>query len=469
MRKILLILFLFNLFHVVFAQENTDISLLKAQVNGARTSIERFRTISKICTYYRDKGVFDSSYYYLQQLLDVAQKEKSDSLLIVVYNSIGNNFTATTNYPQALQYYFKALNFSESNANAAGTGMSISNIGWTYILLGNYSAAATFCKKAVQVLTDSKQGERYLVAAYDNLAIAYLELKKPDSALTYTQLSNALNLKVNNTYEQSYIYYQFARIYQMLGEIELAESYFEKSISYSTTHINPEALSTAAAHFCRMLLSQNRISEAKHYGVVGINAAITSGKKRQAIDNAEVLHKLYDMQKETDSGYFYLKLATAYRDSIFTEQKNFQLQDVIFSQQLHQKEVALEKEKEEAQRKNNLQYAAIALGVVTFVILFFMLSHSIIANQRLIKFLGILALLIVFEFLNLLLHPLLDKITNHQPVLMLLAMVCIAALLIPLHHKLEHWITHKMVEKNKKIRLAAAKKTIATLEGEQTN
>jgi hypothetical protein len=74
----------------------------------------------------------------------------------------------------------------------------------------------------------------------------------------------------------------------------------------------------------------------------------------------------------------------------------------------------------------------------------------------------------VFEFLNLLLHPFLDKVTNHQPVLMLAAMVCIAALLIPLHHKLEHWITHKMVEKNKRIRLAAAKKTIATFEGEQT-
>ncbi len=51
-------------------------------------------------------------------------------------------------------------------------------------------------------------------------------------------------------------------------------------------------------------------------------------------------------------------------------------------------------------------------------------------------------------------------------VLMLAAMVGVAALLIPLHHKLEHWITHKMVEKNKKIRLAAARKTIADLEGE---
>jgi hypothetical protein len=50
---------------------------------------------------------------------------------------------------------------------------------------------------------------------------------------------------------------------------------------------------------------------------------------------------------------------------------------------------------------------------------------------------------------------------------MLGIMVCIAALLIPLHHKLEHWITHKMVEKNKKIRLEAARKTIAKLEGQQ--
>jgi hypothetical protein len=36
---------------------------------------------------------------------------------------------------------------------------------------------------------------------------------------------------------------------------------------------------------------------------------------------------------------------------------------------------------------------------------------------------------------------------------------------VPLHHKLEKWITRKMVEKNKKIRLAAAKKTIQQLEG----
>jgi hypothetical protein len=48
---------------------------------------------------------------------------------------------------------------------------------------------------------------------------------------------------------------------------------------------------------------------------------------------------------------------------------------------------------------------------------------------------------------------------------MLLIMVAVAAVLVPLHHRLEHWITHKLVEKNVRIRLAAAKRTIQQLEG----
>ncbi|MEO6820819.1 MAG: hypothetical protein ABI204_13890 [Ginsengibacter sp.] len=46
----------------------------------------------------------------------------------------------------------------------------------------------------------------------------------------------------------------------------------------------------------------------------------------------------------------------------------------------------------------------------------------------------------------------------------MLALVAIASLLIPFHHKMEHWKKEKMVEKNKAIRLTAAKKTIEKLD-----
>jgi hypothetical protein len=104
------------------------------------------------------------------------------------------------------------------------------------------------------------------------------------------------------------------------------------------------------------------------------------------------------------------------------------------------------------------------LGILTLLMLYLLLSRSFITNTKMIEFFGVIALLIVFEFLNLLLHPFLERVTHHSPVLMLLALVCIAALLVPLHHKVEHWATKKLVEKNKQIRLAAAKKTIQQLE-----
>ena len=92
------------------------------------------------------------------------------------------------------------------------------------------------------------------------------------------------------------------------------------------------------------------------------------------------------------------------------------------------------------------------------------ISRSIITHAKLIEFLGVLALLLVFEFVNLLLHPFLEKKTDHSPSLMLLALVCIAAVLIPLHHRIEKWATSRLIENNKANRLAKARKTIETLE-----
>ncbi len=71
----------------------------------------------------------------------------------------------------------------------------------------------------------------------------------------------------------------------------------------------------------------------------------------------------------------------------------------------------------------------------------------------------------IFEFINLLVHPFLERVTHHSPILMLLALVAIASLLIPLHHHVEKWIKEKMTEKNKKVRLDNAKRTIEELEG----
>lgn len=127
-------------------------------------------------------------------------------------------------------------------------------------------------------------------------------------------------------------------------------------------------------------------------------------------------------------------------------------------------EAAVEKIKIAQHGKQNIQYTLIALGIITLVWLYLLQSHRFITGVKAIEFLGIIALLIVFELLNLILHPFLERITHHSPLLMVLGLLLIAVLLVPLHQKIEKWAITRLNAKNKRIRLAAAKRTIEQLE-----
>jgi hypothetical protein len=140
------------------------------------------------------------------------------------------------------------------------------------------------------------------------------------------------------------------------------------------------------------------------------------------------------------------------------------MQALAFNEQIRNIEEEAKAKQAAEVREQNIQYALIALGIIIFISIFLLLSRSIIVNEKWIEFLGILGLLIVFEFINLFIHPYISEATHDSPIFMLIILVIVAALLIPLHHRLEKWIKEKMVEKNKKIRLEAAKKTIEKLE-----
>ena len=177
---------------------------------------------------------------------------------------------------------------------------------------------------------------------------------------------------------------------------------------------------------------------------------------------AGFLRRIAEYTHQIDSAYYYSLLESSLKDSVFNQNNFNKIQSLAFSEELRLLEEESKRAAEEETRRHNIQYALLAMGIITFIILFLVLSHSFTINEKLIRFLIVIALLIVFEFLNLLLHPFLERITHHNPVLMLLSLVCIAALLVPLHHRLEKWAVRKLVEKNKRIKLEAQRKMITT-------
>jgi hypothetical protein len=170
----------------------------------------------------------------------------------------------------------------------------------------------------------------------------------------------------------------------------------------------------------------------------------------------------------TDSAFVYQQATLNAKESQFNSEKNRELQNLAFEEMMRQQKLEEARLETALQRRNNLQYGAIGIFLVIFATVFLLLSRSFVVNERWVRFLGVLGLLLVFEFINLLLHPRIADITHHSPVATLLLMVIIAAVLIPLHHRLEHNVINRMVEKNKRIRLETAKKIVEQLGGEQS-
>ena len=403
-------------------------------------------------------------------MLKIASDTNQDSLFAKTYLQIGSYFRTIGDYKQALEYQFKSLSFAERAKSNYNIWLATKEVGVTFKELKNYNEALRYLKKAEkflkEVILESTDASN---RTYTHLSEVFLGLGQPDSALRCIQLANESTVKEKDAYGYARVLYIFASVYKAKSDTDLAESYYKKCIAFSDAENIYAPYVTATTDYGQYLYYTKQYNLSKAYTLNGFNKAKDAKNKVGMIDAAALLRKVYYALGQKDSSYFYADVKDAYSDSVFNEQQRNQIQNLSFSQQIKEKEEQAKLSEEADQRKQNIQYALIALGIIVLLTLYLLLSRSFITNTKMIEFFGVVALLIVFEFLNLLLHPFLEKITHHSPVLMLLVLVCIAALLVPLHHKVEHWATAKLVEKNKKIRLASAKKTIEELENNQTN
>jgi len=226
-----------------------------------------------------------------------------------------------------------------------------------------------------------------------------------------------------------------------------------------------------AAPLVQALVGRGRM----HLVMQNVAVAITDGQRGLAvargvgltgtINVADLLRAAYKEQGRLDSAFYYSELKALFNDSLRSTANLNKLQDMAFEQELKERDEAKEKAEADAARSRNIQFGIIALIVITLGIFLLIFSRTAVVGAKAIKNLSLIALLLFFEFINLLLHPFLNRITNHSPILMLLAMAAIAGLLIPLHHRMEKLITNMLVSKNNRVRLEAARRTIEELEG----
>ncbi|MCY7292540.1 MAG: tetratricopeptide repeat protein, partial [Ferruginibacter sp.] len=403
----------------------------------------------------------DLSYEYLESKPDTAMalalealsrasrtgflKGKAASL-----TRIGNVYSVFGNYAKAMEIHLQALQIYEKINYPEGKGASFNSIGVIHRSQEDYRVALNYFLKAKAIA--EQVNDKYLLSrSLYNIGQCYFGLKKYDSASLYS----IQTYNVANSINYSRV---IGTVLKGMGIIDLennqniiALEHFRLSLPHLKKGESYNVLSSSYLGISKAFEKLQQKDSVLYYAKQALNIAQERGFVEE-LRNAARFLSFYYRKFNADSAFLYQDITKAANDSMFSQQKQRQFQSLAFDEKLRQNEIAAAEIKATEVRKHNLQYAAIAIGLITFIILFFALSRSIVVKTKFIEFFGVLGLLAVFEFINLFIHPYLSHATNDSPVFMLLILIGIGALLVPLHHRLEKWITKIMVEKNKKIR-----------------
>ena len=425
-----------------------------------RPLIERYFITSNHHWACFNRGLIAEARITSKEELELAEQLGIDSLLATASHHVGDAFNGSADAALQLKYFYQGLEYAQRSGSPNYIGTAQKQIATVYKTLGDLPRALGLLKLALANVTWNNQINRVCC----HLSDCYRLMGQPDSALYWAQRSNIITDPGADPYAYARSYYMLGSAYAAKRERQLADVHFARAIEVADSFHVMIPLFGSLLGRGQMELEVDDIPAAITDGRRALLVSEKGGNLEGLIGAADLLRRAFKASGQLDSAYRYYDLRVLYADSLINATNLNKLQNMAFAQELKEQEDAKLKAEEAATRSRNIQFGIIALIVITLGIFLLIFSRTSVVGAKAIKNLSLIALLLFFEFINLLVHPVLGEITHHSPLLMLLCMAAIAGLLIPLHHRMEKLITNMLVSKNNRVRLEAARRTIEELE-----
>jgi tetratricopeptide (TPR) repeat protein len=422
-----------------FSQQVT-IDSLKKKLRNTKEDSSKANLLYDISYSY---GGFDYDSALRYAMLSLQQSKRVfPKGQVRAYAAAGVALRYSGNYTTAIEFFLKGLQMAEKYKMPEEIFLCYQGLSTTTKDLGDYKLALDYGKKAMEYEVYNGSGKMVVSGNFGDL---YERMNKLDSALYYANMSYEEAMKQPNVsyYGKAFTLETLGNIEEKMGNHQLAIAYLTLSVQNAVTGNVRRELAEACISLSKIYLGRDQTDSAYRYASFVISNDPGYFYKLGIANASELIEQYFEKKRMLDSALFYYKLSVSIRDKILSEEKIRQVQNLQFNEKIRQQELAAAKAQEKEERAHDLQLISIALFIILFIAGVIVLRHARV-NPKWIEFLGILALLLLFEFIVLLLHPFIMSITGHQPIFTLLALVCIAAVLIPSHHRAEKWVKQKI-------------------------
>jgi tetratricopeptide (TPR) repeat protein len=429
---------------------------------------------------YRSLGDNEQALTYSNQAVTTASDGANDSVLVLAYTSLGQSYEAKNEKLLAFRNYLKALDIAEEGKKVVLTRNVSAYLSFFYDNILEYDKAIDY---EVRVVGIDRQLHHYyeLRSDYNNLARLFTKKKEYDIALGLSEHAIALAdsihfdlVKIDSYFDIFDMYFKAAQYQkgmaylglhpEVMDYIDRAGLHYIVDGMYGSAYQQMGRFDSAAYFFNRAeaqvasradILTQADFYDQAggFYKMTGMPArAISYYLKEQDIGRttgdlqilqrcALSLDSAYLKTGDYRTAYTYTTAYALYSDSLRNLTKETDLLKLEVDSDNRRRERQVKEEEQDREHRHNVQYMGLTVGLVVLFIALVMLGWLAVPPS-VIRALGFLSFIFLFEFIILLADRTIQAWTHEEPWKVLLIKIGLAAILVPLHHWLEHKVIH---------------------------
>ncbi|MBC7861506.1 MAG: tetratricopeptide repeat protein [Bacteroidia bacterium] len=415
----------------------------------------------------RKKGMPDEAFQQINLALGMAGSIRNDSLKTELHIESGDVFFAKRDYVNAYKNYNIAYDLAYAIKNIPLQSATFHKFANIYRVLESPNEAKNIIRKSIELNKENKNPKGLMADCFhlfrieeqidylnkaiflsDSLQsikdqlfgkrlrfISFYKLEKDShKALAYLEQNDDLKQYFIN---QGIINYNIGSAYQYSGRFDSAIYYYLKDEAIITSKFSKGHQLTFYRELAECFKELNQTASSISYFEKAYGLSEKSGDLFSNDTIAQSLADLYAQEKNFERAYYFANLRSGYIKEIknLSKQADITLMDIDREKKKHDKDLADALAAERIKRE--AQYLGISIATVFLFIILIVFGMFPISKVT-IRMLNFVAFICLFEFIILLIDGWLHDLTHGAPLYIWLAKILIIALLLPLHHTLEH-------------------------------
>lgn len=415
----LLITVFIEFWNGAFASDKID--SLKNLLNNSKHPKEI--VLTELCWEYKYNKP-DSAKYYGAKAAELASKTRNLPVLSIAYHNLAIVYEAQSNFEEAIKLNQKSLAIKKEINDQIGIANSLNNLGGIYDQQGDYPKATSFYQQAYSiykrkgdkekvalinlnlgiVLKAQKEYQKVLKyyreahqiykslnkvfetgASEANLGSVFLKLNQHDSCIFYSKLAEEKFIKLKIDKFLPVVQANIGIAYGKKNNLKLSNKYLQTAAKAHQTFNNKKELSFTYLH-----LSQNaqvtNLALALQYAQKALQSAEDCMSLPEMMEARKQLAEIYQTNGKTELALKNFKIYSQLKDSVFTIEKNEELNrfNVAFETEKKENKI-VELNQQSTIQKLKIKEQNILLYTALIIIVLCIFLARLVINKRKIK------------------------------------------------------------------------------------